>query len=154
MESQIQIIKSLIRVILDKLSVSGEIEIFENSEGIQFTIRTKEAGLLIGEDGQNLFALNHLLKRIAENEFRKNNLGKIQFLLDINGYQAKKIEELKNIARINAQRVRYFKKEISLDPMNSYERRIIHSVLTEYPDIMTESSGEEPNRRVVIRPFL
>ncbi|MBU3925575.1 KH domain-containing protein [Patescibacteria group bacterium] len=154
MENQAQIVKSLIEVILEKLSVSGEIEILENMEGVQFVIKTKEAGLLIGEGGQNLFALNHLLKKIAENEFKKNDLERIQFFLDINGYQAKRIEELKNIARMNAQRVRYFKKEISLEPMNSYERRIIHSVLTEYPDIITESFGEDPNRHVIIKPFL
>ncbi len=154
MENQTQIIKSLIEAMLDKLSVSGEIEILENSEGAQFIVKTKEAGLLIGEGGQNLLAFSHLLKKIADNEFKKNNMERIQFFLDINGYQAKRIEELKNIARMNAQRVRYFKKEIALGPMNSYERRIIHSVLTEYPDIMTESSGEEPDRRVVIKLFL
>lgn len=154
MESQIQIIKSLIEVMLEKLSVVGEIEILENSECTQFVIKTKEAGLLIGENGQNLHALSHLLKRITENEFKKNNLERIQFLVDVNGYQAKRIEEIKNLARMHAQRVRYFKKEIMMDPMNSYERRIVHSILTEYPDIITESSGEEPNRCVVVKPFL
>ncbi len=125
----------------------------DDGECPQFIIKTKEAGLLIGEGGQNLFALSHVLKRLVESEFKKRELERIQFLLDVNGYQIKRIEELKNTARINAQRVRYFKKEISLEPMNSYERRIVHSFLTEYPDITTESTGEEPNRRVVIKPF-
>ncbi len=135
------------------MSVEGEIEVRDDGECPQFIIKTKEAGLLIGEGGQNLFALSHILKRLAESEFKKRELEKIQFLLDVNGYQLKRIEELKNTARINAQRVRYFKKEISLEPMNAYERRIIHSFLTEYPDIITESTGEDPNRRVVIKPF-
>jgi spoIIIJ-associated protein len=108
---------------------------------------------LIGENGQHLIALNHLLKKLAENEFKKNELEKIQFFLDINDYQAKKIEELKNLAKMNAQRVRYFKKEIELESMSSYERRIIHASLTEYPDITTESTGAEPNRRVIIKPL-
>lgn len=151
--NQIQVIKLLVEEMLDKMSVVGEVEVLEDNECPQFIIKTKEAGLLIGESGQNLFALSHLLKRLAENEFKKRELEKIQFLLDINGYQMKKIEELKNLARLHAQRVRYFKKEIILEPMNAYERRIVHSFLTEYPDIITESTGEDPNRRVVIKPF-
>lgn len=151
MEKQKQIIKSLTKEILEKMAVQGEVEIVESSECPQFIIRTKEAGILIGENGQNLTALSHLLKKITEREFKKNDLEKIQFFLDVNDYQAKKIEDLKNIARMSAQRVRYFKKELKMDPMNAYERRIIHAVLTEYPDIATESTGEDPNRCVVIK---
>ena len=150
---QIQIIKSLLETILEKLTVEGEVEILEDAECPQFIIRTREAGVLIGENGQHLVALNHLLKKISENEFKKQNLEVIRFFLDINDYQAKKNEELKNLARMTAQRVRYFKKEIEMEPMTSYERRIIHATLTEYPDIITESIGEEPNRRVVIKPY-
>ena len=153
METQIKIIKTLLDKILEKLTVEGEIEILEDAECPQFIIRTNEAGVLIGENGQHLVALNHLLKKISENEFKKQNLDAIRFFLDINDYQAKKNEELKNLARMMAQRVRYFKKEIEMEPMTSYERRIIHAALTEYPDIMTESAGEEPNRRVVIKPY-
>jgi spoIIIJ-associated protein len=134
--------------------VTGEVEILFSDEYPQFIIRTKEAGILIGENGQNLMAFNCLLKKIAENEFKKRELEKISFLLDVNDYQTKKIEELKNLARMNAQRARYFKKEIIMDPMNAYERRIIHTALTEYPDLETKSIGEDPDRRVVIKPFL
>lgn len=151
MEKQKQIIKSLIESFLEKMTVRGEVEIMDSSECPQFIIRTKEAGILIGENGHNLTAFNHLLKKITENEMKRNELEKIQFFLDVNDYQAKKIEDLKNIARMSAQRVRYFKKELKMDPMNAYERRIIHAVLTEYPDIATESTGEDPNRCVVIK---
>jgi len=154
MEKQKQIIKLLIKEILEKMAVQGEVEIIENGEYPQFIIRTKEAGILIGEGGQNLIAFNHLLKKIADGEFKKNNLEKIQFFLDVNDYQAKKNEDIKNIARMAAQRVRYFKKETELEPMTAYERRIIHSSLTEYPDITTESVGEGLDRRVVIKPLL
>lgn len=153
MEEQIRIIKALLETILEKLTIEGEINVIESSECPQFIIKTQEAGILIGENGQHLIALNHLLKKIIENEFKKNNLERIQFFLDINDYQIKKIEELKNLARMSAQRVRYFKKEIELEPMSSYERRIIHAALTEYPDIITASTGEEPSRRVVIKPY-
>jgi spoIIIJ-associated protein len=150
---QIKIIKSLLETILEKLTIEGEIKVIESGECPQFIIKTQEAGLLIGENGQHLIALNHLLKKLSENEFKKRGLGGIQFFLDINNYQTKKNEELKNLARMAGQRVRYFKKEIELEPMSSYERRIIHATLTEYPDITTESAGEEPNRRVIIKPY-
>ncbi len=153
METQIKIIKSLLETILEKLTVEGKVEVLEDSECPWFIIRTKEAGVLIGENGQHLVALNHLVKKLSESEFKKQKMEAVRFFLDINDYQAKKNEELKNLARMMAQRVRYFKKEIEMEPMTSYERRIIHATLTEYPDIMTESAGEEPNRRVVIKPY-
>ncbi len=152
-ENQIQTIKKILEDLLEKMTINAEIDIIEGEDHPQFVVRAQEAGILIGENGQRLSALSHLLKRIAENEFTKNNLEKIQFSVDINDYQAKKNEELKNLARMSAQRVRYFKKEIELEPMTAYERRVIHAALTEYPDITTESIGESPNRRVVIKPF-
>ena len=155
MKPQLEIIKNAIETLLSKLSVKGEVEFMETTEGIRFLIKTYEGALLIGENGQNLLALNHIVKKIADKilgEEKKEE--KIVFSLDVNDYQAKKIEDLKNLARLNAQRVRYFKKEITMNPMTSFERRVIHAVLTELPDIATESTGEEPNRRVVIKPYL
>jgi len=155
MKPQLENIKKIIETLLEKLNVKGEVEFMETGEGIRFLIRTREGSLLIGENGQNLLALNHIVKRIAEKVIggdKENE--KIIFSLDVNDYQAKKIDDLKNQARLSAQRVRYFKKEIVMRPMTSFERRIIHAVLIECPDIMTESVGEEPNRKVVIKPYL
>ncbi len=153
MEKQSKIIELLIKQILEKIGIAGRVDILKSEEYPQFIIRTQEAGLLIGENGQHLIAFKHLLKKIADNEFRKNNVEKIPFLLDVNNYQAKKIEELRNLARMSAQRVRYFKKEVEMRPMTSYERRIIHSTLAEYLDIETKSSGEDPNRKVIIKLY-
>lgn len=154
MSPQLKAIKNIIETTLSKLNINGEVESMETSEGTRFLIKTYEAALLIGENGQNLLALNHIIKKIAEKSFGGDDKEKVIFSLDINDYQAKRIEDLKNLARLNSQRVRYFKKEIALKPMTSFERRIIHSVLTECPDVTTESVGEEPNRKVVIKPFI
>jgi len=132
------------------MNVGGRVDVLEAAENVKFTIRTQEAGLLIGENGQNLIALNHLVRRIVEKAFGKTDL---PFSLDVNDYQKQKSEEIKDLARMSAQRVRFFKKEVVLRPMSSYERRIVHALLTEYPDIATESTGEEPERRVVIKPL-
>lgn len=159
-EKPLKKIKIIIETLLDKLNVKGEVEFMETGEGTRFLIKAREGALLIGENGQNLLALSHIVKKIAERELKEGGEikpaqpgEKVIFSLDVNDYQAKKIEDLKNSARLNAQRVRYFKKEIAMKPMTSFERRIIHALLTECPDIITESTGEEPNRRVVIKPY-
>jgi spoIIIJ-associated protein len=73
--------------------------------------------------------------------------------IDISGYKKKKIEYLKELARSIADEVSLTKKEIILDPMPSFERRIIHLELASRPDVTTESIGKEPKRRVVIKPY-
>lgn len=157
MEAKLKIIQKLIEEILEKIGTEGEVEIMETGEGARFLIKTREGSLLIGENGQNLSALNHIVKKIADRVFKNDSSEepsqRIIFSLDVNDYHAKKTEELKNLAHLSAQRVRYFKKEIAMKPMTSFERRVIHSVLAEYPDVTTESVGEEPNRKVVIKPY-
>lgn len=135
------------------MTVLGQIESSEIDGSPVFTIKTKEAGILIGEDGKHLIALSHIVKKMAENRLKKENQEEMPFLLDVNDYQMKRIEELRNIARLNAQRVIFFKKEIEMDPMTAYDRRIIHSVLGGFPDIKTESVGDGMERRVVIKPI-
>lgn len=151
MELEKEKIKEIIAELLSKMNIFGEVNVLETTDNVQFQIKTHEAGLLIGEKGENLVALNHLVKRMVETK-----LGKISvpYSVDVNDYQKQRAEEIKDLARLSAQRVRYFKKEIQLRPMSSYERRIVHAILTEYPDIITQSVGEEPNRKVVIKPFL
>lgn len=153
MEKQIKIISALLEEILEKMTLVGSVEYFEAEYGHVFTIKTKEAGILIGEDGKHLIALSHIVKKIAENRLRKDKADPISFVLDINDYQLKKLEDLKNTARMSAQRARFFKKDLEMDPMSAYDRRIIHSILGEYPDIKTESVGDDPNRRIVIKPI-
>ncbi|GAJ04398.1 unnamed protein product [marine sediment metagenome] len=105
---------------------------------------------MIGENGKNLISFTHLARKMAE-----KTIGEIVFFsVDINDYQAKKIEDLKNLARLNSQRVRYFKKEIALRPMSSFERRVIHIALADCPDVVTESQGEGLNRQILIKPFI
>lgn len=153
-ENQIKIISTLLEELLEKMTIDGQVERSEMEGGPVFTIKTREASLLIGEEGKNLIALSHIVKKIAENRLKKDNLEDLPFLLDVNDYQMKRIEELRNIARMSAQRVLFFKKELEMEPMSAYDRRIIHSVLGGYPDIKTESVGEGLERRVVIKPIM
>jgi spoIIIJ-associated protein len=151
MNEQYIIIKTIIESFLEKMGINGFVDFIENTDFQQFIIKTNEANLLIGENGQNLIALNIILKKIINKKL--NNQKTFPFILDVNGYQIKKIDDIKDIARINAQRARFLKKDILLKPMNAYERRIIHTTLASYPDVTTESIGEEENRRIVIKPI-
>lgn len=134
------------------MGCQASVDLIEYPENLFFTVHAKDGGALIGEDGERLRALNHVVHKIAERLFPETK-ETLKFLVDVNDYQKQKIEELKDLARLSAQRVRYFKKEIEMRPMSSYERRIIHATLTEYPDIVTQSTGEGLERRVVIKPL-
>ena len=146
-------VESTIKSLLDGLEVAYTLEFQEGGEDSRFVIKTQEAPILIGDNGKHLYALSYLVKRIVEKKFPDSAGGSPKFLIDINDYQKKRIEEIKDLARMHAQRVRYFKKEVEMRPMNAYERRIVHYVLQEYPDIATESRGEGTERRVVVKPL-
>ena len=147
---QIEFIESFIKGLLNKMNFAYSLEFQEGGEDSWFIIKAPESALLIGDGGKHISALSYVAKRAFEQKFPGS---KFQFLLDINDYNKKRNEEIKDMARMHAQRVRYFKKEVEMRPMNAYDRRIVHSVLQEYPDISTESTGEGLERRVVIKPL-
>lgn len=151
-KEQYEFVESAIKQILDLMGVNYALEFQEGGDESWFFIKTPEAPLLIGENGKHLAAFSYLVKRVYEKKFSAAE-APIQFLIDINDYNKKRIEEIKDQARMHAQRVRYFKTEVEMRPMNAYDRRIVHSVLQEYPDITTQSTGEGPERRVVIKPL-
>ena len=103
--------------------------------------------ILIGKNGQTLVALTNILKQMIYNE-----LGKYPYLLlDVENYKEKKISNIERTAKRVAREVAKTKIDAALENMNSYNRRIIHNVLTNYKNIVTVSEGEEPNRHVVIK---
>ena len=137
---------------LEHMSFGDELEEIEAHQGTtsRFSVKLKgEANLLIGERGVNLAALEHLLKKIIH---KKTGEG-YKFTLDINDYRMKRLEDLKQDVKSAAKEVRLYRKEVPLRPMSSFERRIVHLLLAEYPDITTESIGEESERYVVIKPY-
>ena len=147
-------IQKTIEEILNKLSVdatfAGIVEI-NNGEIVKFSIKTNEPHLLIGDDGRVLMALNHVVKKIFETQILKQNFKPLSFIVDVNDYQEQKIEDIKNKARMMAERARFFKNNVELPAMNPYERMIVHSFFTNTPDIETESTGTGLERRVVIK---
>lgn len=144
-------IKTVVAELLARINISATIEEGVLLDGPCFDIKSIDSNMLIGENGQHLLALHTVVKKIIERKFPQEQL---PFLLDVNEYQRHRIEEIKDKARMSAQRVRYFKKEVVMQPMSAYERRIVHVALAEDPDVTTESMGEGEMRRVVIKPAL
>lgn len=135
------------------MGFTSEIEYINVHQGVavRFSVymRGNISGL-IGERGNNLVALEHVLKKIINKNKHEENQ---RFTLDINDYRMRRLEELKQDVKNAAREVRLYHRESPLRPMSSFERRIVHLLLEEYPDITTESTGADPERRVVIKPY-
>lgn len=148
-------IKKIIEEILGKLTTSfEEVEIKKLEDGSYiFLIKTKETDFLVGKEGTSLLSLNHLVKRIFDQKLIKEKITEapFSFIVDVNGYQQKKIDEIKNKAKMMVERARFFKSSVELEPMSSYERMIVHNFLKAIPDIKTESIGTGGERRVVVK---
>lgn len=151
-----EVIKNEIKDFLEKMGFGEDLESIELSGGAVLRLNVvvrRDANLLIGEKGGNLVALEYLLKRVIRHKHTKQPFVDVKFTLDINDYRTKRLEYLKNEIKAAAKKVRLYRKEVPLMPMSSFERRIIHLLLAEYPDIITQSIGQEPNRRVIIKPY-
>jgi spoIIIJ-associated protein len=128
-----------------------------------FAIQMPDARQLIGMHGDTVQAIDHLVKKVVEKRSvaarnASANEGEVaeaaqylQFLVDVNDYRAKQIKDLETKALMMAERARSFQYDVELTPMNAYERLIVHTVLSDSPNVKTESSGEGRNRRVVIK---
>ena len=103
-------------------------------------------GILIGKRGQTLDSLQYLTNRVAN----KMQEGYVRVKLDTENYRERRKETLENLAKNIAHKVKRTKKSVSLEPMNPYERRIIHSALQSDKYVSTHSEGDEPYRRVVV----
>jgi spoIIIJ-associated protein len=143
-------IKKIIEEFLSKTglnfdSVSGDLDM--DSGVFWFSIKSPDSNFLIGRNGEALSGINYLIKRILENKFKENTP---KVTIDINEYQKAKIEKLKTIAHMMAERARFFKSKVELDPMTSFERLIVHEYVSKHSDLKSESEGFGPNRRVTI----
>lgn len=131
---------------LMNVTIESEINITEDNI-YNINLVTSNNSILIGKEGKTLDAIQCLLRQISQNDLQK----KIKINVDISNYkyeQTKKLE--KNIKNI-AKEVLKTKVDTSLDPMNSYNRRIVHTIVSEFSDLETESVGEGKERHVVIK---
>ena len=132
--------------ILKKMGIYAYFTIDKREDSLDINIEGENMGLIIGHRGETLNALQYLTTLAVNKSTDKY----VRISLDTENYKQKRTETLKKLAHRVANRVIKFKKGITLEPMNPYERRIIHSTLQNNKLITTYSVGDEPNRKVVI----
>ena len=134
----------------DTLKAMGmEVEltsVIEEDGSLTVDMKGENMGILIGKRGQTLDSLQYLVNRVAN----KHQDGYVRVKLDTENYRARREETLKHLAKNIAHKVKRNRRPVALEPMNPYERRIIHSALQSDPYVTTHSEGEEPYRKVVV----
>jgi len=150
-KEDIQTIEKDTKTLFKMLEVQGEIQVQAKEEEKLITIsfKVEEPKLLIGERGQTLFEIQHLLKLMVRKKLE--SVEGYYISLDINDYKKNKEEYLRDLAITTADEVSLLKKPKELPPMPAAERRMVHAALNERTDVVSESVGEGPERRVVIK---
>jgi spoIIIJ-associated protein len=146
-------IRQHIETLLELIGIEGSVAIEDRDGQLVFNIKTSDSRMLIGQYGAHLRAFQHitrLLVRRASEDMQAENFP--EFYVDIEDYRRNRDEFLKALARQAAERVRETKETLFLKPMHSYERRVIHSEISKLDYVVSLSEGQEPERRVVIRP--
>ncbi len=140
---------AFVETTLKNMNIEAEIVVSDTELGKKIDIKGEDAGALIGHHGETLDSFQHLTNLAANRtENKKNSIPKIS--VDIESYRAKREETLRALARRMAHRVVKYKRSVMLEPMNPYERRIIHAELQSFAGVNTNSIGSESNRKVVI----
>lgn len=140
-------VKDFLNDLANKMQTSFNVEVNEKDDVISAVIVTDDSGIMIGKEGKNLNAIQTILRQ----SLRKYGDFNIKVNLDISGYKVKRERNIVREVKKIAKEVLSTKVEAKLDPMNSYERRIVHTVISDYDDLTTQSEGEAPNRYVVIK---
>lgn len=136
--------------LLEKMNIAASVEACEADEGLRLNIISETDGLLIGRRGETLDAIQYL-SSLFTNRNRKDR-EYIRVTVDTENYRARREETLRRLARRAAVQTVRSGRSQKLDPMNAYERRILHAALQDFRGVTTQSEGEEPNRCVVIIP--
>ena len=145
-----KICEDFLRDVLKAMGM-GEVEftsVVDEDGALSIEMKGDDMGILIGKRGQTLDSLQYLTNRVAN----KSQEGYVRVKLDTEDYRRRRKQTLENLAKNIAYKVKRTRKPISLEPMNPYERRIIHSALQNDDRVSTHSEGEEPYRRVVVTP--
>lgn len=145
-----QTVKAVEEFVQDTLkAMNMEVEItssIDDDGALCVDMKGEHMGILIGKRGQTLDALQYLANRVAN----KHQDGYVRVKLDTENYRARREDTLKHLAKNIAHKVKRNRRPVALEPMNPYERRIIHSALQSDPYVTTHSEGEEPYRKVVV----
>ena len=136
--------------LLRNMKIEATVEAAETEDGLRLNILSATDGLLIGRRGETLDALQYIVSLYMNKDRKENGYRRVS--VDTEGYRARREETLRRLARKNAAQVARTGRSVAMEPMNPYERRVLHSALQGFKGVTTHSEGEEPNRRVIITP--
>jgi len=142
-----EIVRGFLKPILNAMGLEEEIEMVMDGDTLTVKLSAENIGILIGRRGETMDALQYLLGLVVNKTSDKF----IRVTLDVGNYREKREETLVKLAKRLADKVSKTRKNMTLEPMNPYERRIIHATLQNYKSVETYSIGDEPNRKVVIK---
>ena len=143
----VDFIKESLINITKAMGVKSNIEVKVRDDVLNIVLYSDNNNILIGKNGRTIDALSLIIKQMILNEVGEP----FKFNLDVAEYKLKQQKRLEHLVKRTAREVAKTKIDAKLDPMNSYERRIVHNVLNDDKYVYTESEGEEPNRYVVIK---
>ena len=133
--------------LLERMGVKADIEISDRDNGgINVNLSGNGMGAIIGRRGETLDAIQHLTNYVVNRGSEKH----LHISVDAENYRSKREESLTKLAEKMAEKAIKYKRSMALEPMNSYERHVIHTALQNYEGVTTTSTGVEPNRRVVV----
>lgn len=136
--------------LLKSMKIEATVEAAETEDGLRLNILSSTDGLLIGRRGETLDAIQYIVSLYMNKDRKENGYRRVS--VDTEGYRARREETLRRLARKNAAQVARTGRSVAMEPMNPYERRVLHSALQGFKGVTTHSEGEEPNRRVIITP--
>ena len=140
-------IRRFLTGLLDRMGVKADIEISPRAnDGINVSLSGNGMGAIIGRRGETLDAIQHLTNYVVNRGSEKH----LHISVDAECYRSKREESLSRLAEKMAEKAIKYKRSMALEPMNSYERHVIHAALQDYEGVSTSSIGTEPNRRVVV----
>ncbi len=141
-------IAELIQEILNNMGIEARVSIEQNVNGYTYNISSPDSSLLIGQRGANLQSLQSLAHNIVFKRFGVLD----RFQIDVDDYKKKREWYLRETAKRAIEHMKKTGRAVILEPMPAYDRRIVHAFLSADFDYETESTGEEPNRRIIIKP--
>ena len=146
-DAEFAAVRAFISGLMERMGVEAEIEISRRDNGgINVNLSGSGMGAIIGRRGETLDAIQHLTNYVVNRDSDKH----MHISVDAEDYRAKREESLTKLAEKMAEKAIKYKRSMALEPMNSYERHVIHTALQNYEGVTTSSTGVEPNRRVVV----
>ncbi len=147
-EQELHPARTFLQEVTEKMGLDVSIKVFVSAETVYVDIEGPDSGTIIGKRGQTLDAIQYLTSLVVN----KDKEGYLRVVIDAEGYRRKRELTLEKLANRLADKAQRSGRSIRLEPMNPYERKVIHTALQSRPEVTTKSEGEEPYRRVIIEP--